>query len=72
MRVVADSHLRTPLTAALVATAAASRPGCCIRDGTDRERRHAFANAGVKLIEVAGAETGVDPSQALAALGTRA
>jgi diaminohydroxyphosphoribosylaminopyrimidine deaminase/5-amino-6-(5-phosphoribosylamino)uracil reductase len=68
VRVVADSHLRTPLTAKLVATASSSPTWMLIRHGTDRERRHAFANAGVTLIEVAGAETGVDPAQALTAL----
>ena len=61
VRVVADSHLRTPLTAALVVTAAAAPTWMLIREGTDRERRRAFADAGVRLIEVAGAETGVDP-----------
>jgi diaminohydroxyphosphoribosylaminopyrimidine deaminase/5-amino-6-(5-phosphoribosylamino)uracil reductase len=70
VRIVADSHLRTPLTAALVVTAAASPTWMLIREGTDRERRRAFTNASVRLIEVAGAETGVDPSQALTALSS--
>lgn len=69
VRVVADSHLRTPLTARLVATAAQTPTWMLIREGTDRERRHAFAELGVTLIDVAGAETGVDPVAALAALG---
>lgn len=69
VRVVADSHLRTPLTAKLVATASRSPTWMLIRHDTDRDRRHAFADAGVTLIEVAGAETGVDPVQALSALG---
>jgi diaminohydroxyphosphoribosylaminopyrimidine deaminase/5-amino-6-(5-phosphoribosylamino)uracil reductase len=68
VRIVADSHLRTPLTATLVVTAATSPTWMLIREGTDRERRRAFTNAGVRLIEVAGAETGVNPSQALIAL----
>jgi diaminohydroxyphosphoribosylaminopyrimidine deaminase/5-amino-6-(5-phosphoribosylamino)uracil reductase len=68
VRVVADSHLRTPLTAKLVATASSDPTWMLIRHGTDRERRHAFTNAGVTLIEVAGAETGIDPVQALTAL----
>jgi len=70
VRVVADSHLRTPLTAKLVATASSSPTWMLIRHGTDRERRHAFANAGATLIEVAGAETGIDPVQALTALAS--
>ena len=69
VRVVADSHLRTPLTATLVATAAEAPTWVLIREGTDRERRRAFADLGVTLIEVAGAEAGVDPVGALAALG---
>ena len=68
VRVVADSHLRTPLTKKLIATASQDPTWILIRDGTDRERRHAFANLGIKLIEVAGAETGIDIAQGLAAL----
>jgi diaminohydroxyphosphoribosylaminopyrimidine deaminase/5-amino-6-(5-phosphoribosylamino)uracil reductase len=41
-----------------------------IRQGADRDRRRAFADLGVKLIEVAGAEMGIDPVAALTALGT--
>jgi diaminohydroxyphosphoribosylaminopyrimidine deaminase/5-amino-6-(5-phosphoribosylamino)uracil reductase len=68
IRVVADSHLRTPLTARLVATASDNPTWVLIRDGADRERRHAFADAGVTLIEVAGAPIGIDLRQALSAL----
>jgi diaminohydroxyphosphoribosylaminopyrimidine deaminase / 5-amino-6-(5-phosphoribosylamino)uracil reductase len=68
VRVVADSHLRTPLTAALVTTAAAAPTWMLIREGTDRDRRRAFADLGIRLIEVAGAEMGVDPAGALKAL----
>ena len=71
VRVVADSHLRTPLTATLVATAATAPTWMLIRDGTDRERRHAFADLGVTLIEVAGAETGVDPAAGAGRAGRR-
>jgi diaminohydroxyphosphoribosylaminopyrimidine deaminase/5-amino-6-(5-phosphoribosylamino)uracil reductase len=69
VRVVADSHLRTPLTATLVATASRSPTWMLIREGSEPERRRAFADLGITLIAVAGAETGVDPSQALTALG---
>lgn len=68
VRIVADSHLRTPLTATLVVTAAKTPTWMLIREGADRDRRHAFADLGVTLIEVAGAETGVDPAAALKAL----
>ena len=70
VRVVADSHLRTPLTAALVATVAEAPTWMLIREGTDRERRHAFADLGITLIEVPGAESGVDPVGAMQALGS--
>jgi len=69
VRVVADSHLRMPLTATLAATVGSAPTWMVIREGADRDRRHAFADLGAKLIECAGAETGVDPAAALAALG---
>jgi diaminohydroxyphosphoribosylaminopyrimidine deaminase / 5-amino-6-(5-phosphoribosylamino)uracil reductase len=69
VRIVADSRLRTPLTATLVATASRSPTWMLIRDGSDPERRRAFAGLGITLIEVPGAENGVDPAQALLALG---
>lgn len=68
VRVVADSHLRTPLTAKLIATAPEAPTWMLIREGTDRDRRHAFADLGVMLIEVAGAAAGVDVARALTAL----
>lgn len=70
VRVVADSHLRTPLTARLVATAHESPTWMLIRHGTDATRRHAFAELGIRLIEVPGAEAGVDLEAGLIALGT--
>src|SRR5271157_4309289 len=70
VRIVADSHLRTPLTATLVATAFEHPTWILIRTGTDHERQRAFADLGVKLIEVAGprasSATGVDPAHGLA------
>ncbi len=69
VRVVADSHLRTPLTATLVVTAAKAPTWMLIREGTDRDRRNAFAGLGIRLIEVAGGDAGVDPVGALKALG---
>jgi diaminohydroxyphosphoribosylaminopyrimidine deaminase/5-amino-6-(5-phosphoribosylamino)uracil reductase len=70
VRVVADSHLRTPLTAMLAVTVATTPTWMLIRQDADRERRRAFADLGVRLIEVAGAEMGIDPVAALTALGT--
>jgi diaminohydroxyphosphoribosylaminopyrimidine deaminase/5-amino-6-(5-phosphoribosylamino)uracil reductase len=68
VRVVADSHLRTPLTTTLIATADEAPTWMLIREGTDRDRRHAFADLGVKLMDVAGSEAGVDPVAAMRAL----
>ena len=68
VRVVADSHLRTSLTAKLVITASEAPTWMLIREGTDRDRRRAFADLGVKLIVVAGSDAGVDAVSALGAL----
>jgi diaminohydroxyphosphoribosylaminopyrimidine deaminase / 5-amino-6-(5-phosphoribosylamino)uracil reductase len=68
VRIVADSHLRTPLTARLIATAAEAPTWIVIRQGTDPERRRAFAALGIELFEVGSAEPGVDLGQALAAI----
>ena len=73
VRVVADSHLRTPLTAALVATAATAPTWMLIRDGTDRDRRRAFADAGVEADRGAPAPTtGVDLRRGAAGAGASA
>jgi len=69
VRVVADSHLRTPLTARLIATARETPTWMLIRHGTDAVRRSAFADLGIRLFEVPAAEAGVDLGAALSALG---
>ncbi len=71
VRVVADSHLRVPLTARLVATAAQTPTWIISRNGADPERRQALSGAGVAVIEVGAADPGVDLRQALQALGDR-
>lgn len=68
VRVVADSHLRMPLTARLVASAREAPTWVLIRADADAERRHAFMEAGVRLLEVPAAELGVDLKSGLAAL----
>jgi diaminohydroxyphosphoribosylaminopyrimidine deaminase / 5-amino-6-(5-phosphoribosylamino)uracil reductase len=69
VRVVADSHLRTPLTSRLAATAAETPTWFLIRPGTDPARHDAFSNLGATLINVPGAAAGVDLVIGLQALG---
>ena len=68
VRVVADSHLRTPLTSRLAATAAESPVWMLIREGADPNRRQAFAGLGATLIDLPGAAAGVDLTTGLKAL----
>ena len=71
VRVVVDSHLRTPLTAQLVATAREQPCWIVARDGADPDRRAALTGCGVALLDVPGGPAGVDIGAALAALGQR-
>lgn len=71
VRVVADGHLRTSLMSRLVTTALESPTWIITRDGADPARRVAMQEAGVELIDVPGAEMGVDLTASLAALGGR-
>lgn len=71
VRVVADSHLRTRLTARLVATARETPTWVLARPDADADRRRALTEAGVIVLGVAGASIGVDLAEALAALGQR-
>ena len=68
-RIIADSHLRTSLTANLIRTAQETPTWMLIRHGTDPDRQKAFKAAGVTLIEVPPASAGVDIKEALQALG---
>ena len=69
VRVVADSHLRTPLTTRLMATARDTPTWMLIRSGADPDRRRAVADLGVRVFELAGAPMGVDLRAGLTALG---
>jgi diaminohydroxyphosphoribosylaminopyrimidine deaminase/5-amino-6-(5-phosphoribosylamino)uracil reductase len=69
VRVVADSHLRTPLTARIAKAAHDAPTWMLIREGADPARRAAFAELGVKLISVPGCEVGVEIGPALKGLG---
>ncbi len=68
VRVVADSRLRTPLTARLVATAGATPTWFVHRPGADPERARALGAIGARLIEVPGGPVGIDLAAALAAM----
>jgi diaminohydroxyphosphoribosylaminopyrimidine deaminase/5-amino-6-(5-phosphoribosylamino)uracil reductase len=67
-RIVADSHLRTPLTARIVATAHETPTWILHRDGADAARIEALTSAGVTCLETTGDEMGIAPHAALAAL----
>jgi diaminohydroxyphosphoribosylaminopyrimidine deaminase / 5-amino-6-(5-phosphoribosylamino)uracil reductase len=69
VRVIADSHLRTPLTARLAATAAETPTWFLIRESGDPARRTAFSNLGATLISLPGVAAGVDLYAGLQALG---
>ena len=69
VRVVADSHLRTSLTAQLVATARETPTWMLIRDGADAARRQAFTELGIRLVGVPAGAAGVDLLAGLTALG---
>jgi diaminohydroxyphosphoribosylaminopyrimidine deaminase/5-amino-6-(5-phosphoribosylamino)uracil reductase len=71
VRVVADSHLRTPLLSRLVARATEAPLWIVHRNGADPHRADAFTRAGAELIEVAPSAPGIDLAAALAALATR-
>jgi diaminohydroxyphosphoribosylaminopyrimidine deaminase/5-amino-6-(5-phosphoribosylamino)uracil reductase len=68
VRVIADSHLRTPLTSRLVTTASAIPTWFLLREGTNLAREDAFTEAGAKLIKIPGSTAGVDLRAAMTAL----
>ena len=70
VRIVADSHLRTPLTSRLLATAGDIPTWFLLREGTNLAREEAFANIGAKLIKIPGSPAGVDLTAAMTALGS--
>ncbi len=68
VRVIVDSHLRTPLTSKLVRTAGDSPTWFLVRPGADADRRAALADLGVTVIDVAAGNAGVDLADGLRAL----
>ena len=71
VRVVADSHLRTPLTHRLVATAKQVPTWIIARNGADHVRRRAIGALGVTLLDVPGGAIGIDLRRGLEALAER-
>jgi len=70
VRIVADSHLRTPLTSRLLSTAGEIPTWFLLREGTNLAREEAFTDIGAKLIKIRGSSAGVDLTAAMTALGT--
>jgi diaminohydroxyphosphoribosylaminopyrimidine deaminase/5-amino-6-(5-phosphoribosylamino)uracil reductase len=68
IRVILDSHLRTPLTSRLVAGAAEAPVWILHRDGADAMRAAALQEAGVRVLEIESGPIGVGLADALAAL----
>jgi diaminohydroxyphosphoribosylaminopyrimidine deaminase/5-amino-6-(5-phosphoribosylamino)uracil reductase len=69
VRVIADSHLRTPLTSRLAATASDIPTWFLLREGADPSRRTAFSDLGARLFDTPAAAAGVDLAAGLQALG---
>jgi len=70
LRIVVDSRLRTRLTAQVISTATAVPTWFLHRPGADPDRMNALQAANVRLIEVAGAEHGIDLVAGMQALGS--
>ena len=69
LRVVVDSHLRTPLTHLVVKTSGVVPTWIMHRDDADADRQAAMADAGVRLFAVAPAGRSVDLAAVMQALG---
>jgi diaminohydroxyphosphoribosylaminopyrimidine deaminase/5-amino-6-(5-phosphoribosylamino)uracil reductase len=65
IRIVVDSHLRTPLMSKLVRTASTHPLWLLHRNGADPARKTALEQAGVKLYELPVSPAGVDLAQAM-------
>lgn len=68
VRLVADSTLRTPPSARLIATARTAPTWLLHRSTAEPQLKDAFTNSGVRLIAVPAAPAGIDLPAALAAL----
>ncbi len=70
VRVIVDSHLRTPLDGRLAREVGDDAVWILHRDGVDAARRGAFGALGVRLFEVAATDAGVDLDAGMRALGS--
>lgn len=68
VRVIVDSHLRTPLTSTLARTAREAPVWFLTRDGTDPARVEAFTALGATVLRVASGAMGIDMADGMRAL----
>lgn len=71
VRVVADSHLRLPLTSRLVATAGTVPTWVLCRGSADARRAEALESAGVVVVRVGDSAAGIDLAGGMKALAER-
>ena len=70
VRIVVDARLHLPLTSNLVVTASKTPTWLVTVPGRNRDRRHAFEDCGVRIIEVGEGSDGYPaPAEMLSALG---
>ena len=60
VRIIVDSHLRTPLTSRLMTTAAEVPTWFLQREGTNLAREDAFIDIGAKLFKIPASPAGID------------
>jgi len=68
VRVIVDSHLRTPLTSRLALTASEAPIWFLVRDGVDPARFDAFIDLGATVIRVQSGAAGIDLMDGMKAL----
>lgn len=68
VRVIVDSHLRTPLSGKLAATAGAAPLWFLVRDGADPNRLAAFTDLGANILRIPSGPAGIDIPRAMHAL----
>jgi len=71
IRIIVDSHLRTPLMSKLVRSAKDHPLWLLHRDGADKLRKRALEDAGAKLIELPSSPAGIDLRAAMRSLAGR-